>query len=234
MSITWNLLRERICDKALEKCGVLGSGEQPDNDDRNVALEALDGILKNLLWYGYSWPKTVSGSTTLSALALAPTILLPADYYTGAKFFYVDNSNPALPQEILLPIQTADQWRMLPNKNAQAIRPDRVYVDNFNVTWPWPLSTTAITINLYYQAVIADTVVNSVVALDSPWMIGLVYGVAAEIGAEFNVPDNKLMRFEAKWADQRNLGLMNEGAPLPDRVSVDDYGSYPGPWRWPV
>lgn len=233
MSITWNLVRERICDKALEKCGVLGAGEQVSPDDRSLCLEALDGVLKNLLWYGYSWPKTVSSSTALSLLAGITNTILPADYYTGAKFFWVDNTNPARPQEILLPIQTADQWRSITDKLAPATRPDRVYVDNFNVVWPWPVPNVNVTVNLYYQAVIADTVVNSNTPLDSPWMLGLVYGVAAEVGAEFNVPDSKLARFEAKWAEQRALGLMNEGAPLPDRVSVDDTGGWPGPWRWP-
>lgn len=218
MSITWTLLRERVCDKALEKCGVLGAGEQVDADDRNVCLEALDGILKNLLWYGYSWPKTLSGSTPLSCLATVQTKVLPADFYTGADFKYVDSSG----NEIELPILTADQWRDLTKKSATANYPDRVYVDNFNVLWLYPIPTQNITINCYYQAVITDSVLNTAAPLDSPWVLGLIYGVCSEVGDEFNVPAEKMARFEAKWAMQRNLGIMNEGAPLPDRVSVDD------------
>lgn len=218
MSITWTLLRERVCDKALEKCGVLGAGEQVDVDDRNVCLEALDGILKNLLWYGYSWPKTLSGSTPLSCLANVQTKVLPADFYTGADFKYVDSSS----NEIELPILTADQWRDITNKAQKAAYPDRVYVDNFNVLWLWPIPNQNITINCYYQAVITDSVLNTAAPLDSPWVLGLIYGVCCEVGDEFNVPQDKMARFEAKWAMQRNLGIMNEGAPLPDRVSVDD------------
>lgn len=231
MSVTWNLVRERICDKALEKCGVLGSMEQADPDDRLVCLEALDSVLKNLLWHGYSWPKTVSAFLAIPSLAAVQTMPLPTDFYTGAMFKYVDNTNPLRPQEIDLPIQTASQWRLIPDKLATAIRPDRVYVDNFNVAWLWPIPTVNITINVYYQAVVEDTVVNTNTNLDSPWMLGLIYGVAAEIGDEFNVSPDKMARFEAKWAQQRTLGLMNEGAPLPDRVSVDDTAGYP--WRWP-
>lgn len=228
MSVTWNLFRERVCDKALEKCGVTGDGEPVSAGDRNLCLEALDGILKNLLWYGYSWPKTVSGATALTCLANVATKTLPTDFYTGAKFKYVDSTNPLLPQEIDLPVITADQWRSITSKSQTAARPDRIYVDNFNVAWLWPVPSVQVTINLYYQAVIADTVVNSNTPLDSPWLLGLVYAVAAEVGSEFNVPDNKLTRFEAKWAQQRTLGLMNEGAPLPDRVAVDDCGGWPG------
>jgi hypothetical protein len=61
LTTSWTLTRERICDKALEKCQRLGVGRTVSADDRALCLEALDGILKNLHWYGYSWPKTVSG-----------------------------------------------------------------------------------------------------------------------------------------------------------------------------
>lgn len=218
MSITWNLVRERIASKALEKCRVTGAMESPDTSDMNLALEALDGILKNLLWFGYAWPKTVSSSTPLSALAGVQTITLPTDFYTGAGFRYVDTSG----NEIGLPIQSTEQWREIIKKNSTAVYPDRVYVDNFNVLWLYPIPTANLTINCYYQAVIADTVAVSNTALDSPWMIGLVYGVAAEIGDEFNVPMDRLQRFETKWALQRGIGIMVEGGPLPDRITVSD------------
>lgn len=218
MSTNWTLLRERVCDKALEKCGVLGAGEQVDADDRNVCLEALDGILKNLQWYGYTWPKTFSDKTALACSANVQTKVLPTDFYGGAEFKFLDASS----NEIELPILTTDQWRALTKKSATASYPDRCYVDNFNVLWLYPIQTQAITVNCYYQAVITDSVINTAAPLSSPWMLGLVYGVASEVGDEFNVPADKLARFEAKWAMQRNLGIMNEGAPLPDRVSVDE------------
>lgn len=218
MTITWNLLRERVASKALEKCLVTGAMESPDTSDMNLALEALDGVIKNLLWYGYSWPKTVSGSTALTAVANVQTVTLPTDFYTGAGFKYVDASG----NEVWLPIQSTQQWREIVKKNSTAVYPDRVYVDNFNVLWTYPIQTANLTINCYYQAVVADTTVNANTPLDSPWMLGLVYAVAAEIGSEFNMPTEKLQYFEAKWAAQRTLGIMVEGGPLPDRITVSD------------
>ena len=218
MAIIWTLLRERVASKALEKCLVIGAMESPDTADMNLALEALDGVLKNLLWYGYAWPKTVSSSTALTTTANVATVTLPTDFYTGAGFRYVDASG----NEIGLPIVATEAWREIILKSSKASYPDRVYVDNFNVLWMYPIPNQVITINCYYQAVIADTSANAATALDSPWMLGLVYGVAAEIGDEFDVPNDKLQRWEAKWAMQRNLGIMVEGGPLPDRITVSD------------
>lgn len=218
MTITWTLLRERVAGKALEKCRVTGAMESPDTSDLNLALEALDGVLKNLLWYGYSWPKTVSSSTALSCLSGVQTKTLPADFYTGAGFRYVDASG----NEIGLPIVSPEEWREIVKKTGTAAYPDRVYVDNFNVLWLYPAPNQTITVNCYYQAVIADTTANAATALDSPWMIGLVYGVAAEIGDEFAVPVERLQRFEAKWAAQRTLGIMNESPTGTDRITVSD------------
>lgn len=218
MSITWNLLRERVASSALEKCLVVGATDSPDTADMTIALEALDGVLKNLLWYGYAWPKTVSSFTTLTTTANIATVTLPTDFYTGAGFRYVDASG----NEIGLPIVATEAWREIILKSTKASYPDRVYVDNFNVLWMYPIPNQIITINCYYQAVIADTVAVSNTPLDSPWMLGLVYGVAAEIGDKFDVPLDKLQRFDTKWATQRTLGIMVEGGPLPDRITVSD------------
>lgn len=220
-TVDWTLTRERIADKALEKCGRLGVGRIVSADDRNLCLEALDGILKNLLWYGYSWPKTISAFTALSCLATVASKTLPQDFYGGATFKYVDASG----NEVPLPLMSTEQWRAITLKsgtNAQAAYPYRVYVDNFNVLWLNPIPNQNITINCYYQKVTADSTVGASVDLDSPWMLGLVYGVSCEVGDEFNVDDKKMQRFELKWREQRALGIMNETSPGPDRVTVSD------------
>lgn len=220
MSVTWNLTRERIADKALEKCGRLGIGRPATASDRSLCLEALDSVLKNLLWRGYSWPKTASASVPLSLTSNLASIALPQDYYTGGRVNYVDASGNEVP--LPLPI-TAEEWRLTPLKTTQASYPVKVYIDNFNVLWPYPRTNQTVTLNLYYQKVISDSSANSNVDLDSPWILGLVYGVAAEIGDEFNVDEKKLARFEAKWDRQLRLGaIMNEGPPGPDRVTVSD------------
>lgn len=218
-AVDWNLTRERIADKALEKCKRLGIGRAASAADRALCLEALDSVLKNLHWRGYSWPKTISAFSTLSLTSNLASIALPQDYYTGARLNYVDASGKEVP--LPLPI-TPEEWRLIPSKTTQASYPIQVYIDNFNVLWPYPRTNQTVTLNLYYQKVINDSVASSNTDLDSPWMLGLVYGVAAEIGDEFDVDPAKIARFEAKWAFQLQLGIMNEAPPGPDRMTVSD------------
>ena len=218
MSVTWSLTRERIADKALEKCLRLGIGETTNADDRALCLEALDGLLKNLLWHGLSWPKTISSFYPVAFLAAQQSNALPTDFYTGAQLFYVNSSA----QEIPLPIDTAQQWDSIPLKSNTAVYPTEAYIDNFNKLWIYPIPTASLTINLYYQQVISDSVAASAVDLDSPWYLALSYGVAAEVGDEFGVSAARIARFEAKWREGRDLGIMNERPPAPDRMTVSD------------
>lgn len=214
----WSLTRERICDKALEKCNRLGIGRTANADDRNLCLEALDSVLKNLLWHGLAWPKTV---TAFSALAFTSGLTfkaMPTDYYGGATIKYVDSYG----NEIPLAQYSTEQWRAITLKSTQAAYPYGAYIDNFNVLWLYPVPNAALTINCYYNKVILDSVAASSVDLDSPWILGLVYGVAAEVGDEFGLDPARLARFETKWAQQRALGIMNEAAPGPDRITVRD------------
>lgn len=219
MSVNWTLTRERICDKALEKCKRLGIGRPASASDRSLCLEALDGILKQLLWYGYSWPKTISAFSTLSLTSNLVSIALPNDYYTGGRLNYVDASGNEVP--LPLPI-TPEEWRLIPLKTAQTSYPIKVYIDNFNVLFPYPRTNQTVVLNLYYQKVISDSAAGLSTDLDSPWLLGLAYGVAEEVGDEFGVDEKKLLKFEAKWAQQRSLGIMNEAPPGPDRMTVSD------------
>lgn len=214
----WTLTRERICDKALEKCKRLGVGETVASEDRSLCLEALDSILKNLLWYGYSWPKTASGFSTLAFTAALQFKAMPTDFYTGAQINYVDASG----QEQPLPLITTEQWKDIKLKTTQAAYPIQGYIDNFNVLWLYPIPSAALTLNVYYQKVTLDSVAQSSLELDSPWLLGLVYGVASEVGDEFGVEEKKVARFEAKWREARALGIMNEAPTGLDRMTVSD------------
>lgn len=214
----WSLTRERICDKAMEKCGRLGVGETVQAEDRSLCLEALDSILKNLLWYGYSWPKTASGSSALAFTAGLAFKAMPTDFYTGAKLNYVDASG----QEQPIPLLTTEQWTNIKLKTTQAAYPIEGYIDNFNVLWLFPVPSAALTVNVYYQKVTANSVAQTSLELDSPWILGLVYGVAAEVGDEFGVDEKKIARFETKWREARAMGIMNEAPTGLDRMTVSD------------
>lgn len=218
MSVTWTLTRERIADKALEKCQALASGGTPDAADRALALEALDSILKELPWHGYSWPKTVSGQAALTFTAATQTVSLPADYYGNAIITYLDASL----NEIGLPLVALLEWNRIVRKTDTAAYPIYGFLDNFNVLWLWPIQTANVTAKISYQKVIDDTAASTSPNLSSAWIRGLVTGVAAEIGDEFSVQAQKIDRWDKKWAYLRNLGIQNQSYPEVDRVTVCD------------
>jgi hypothetical protein len=121
-----------------------------------------------------------------------------------------------------LPPSSTEQWNSIVLKSTQAAYPIQFYIDNFNVLWLYPVPSAALSLKLYYQKVISDSAASSSVDLDSPWLIGLPYGVAAEVGDEFGVDPKRLARFEAKWALHRDRGIRNEASPGPDRMQVSD------------
>lgn len=216
----WSLLRERICDKAMEKCGALGIGETPEPEDRSLCLEALDSVLKNMMWHGYTWAKSlVSTATALAFTSGLTNIALPQDFYQVVRVKYLDLSG----NEIGLPLMTADQWTDLIQRSFAAPYPLQGFIDNFNKLWLWPVPNGNVTVNLYYQSVILNSVPNAQVDLDSPWMLALPYGVACEVCDEYDVSAAKVARFEAKWAYQLKLGIQNEAPNPPNQMRVDNY-----------
>lgn len=215
---TWTLTREALADRVLMKCGRLAAGESADADDRALVVQALDSVLKNLAWRGYGWPKTTSSSSTITLTAATANVTLPTDFYSLNALNYVDASGQESPIEII----DFPTYKAIAKKTQAATYPLKGYVDNFNVLWVWPVQAANVSAKLYYQKIVEDSTANSATALDSPWMLGLVYGVAAEVGDEFGVPAQKMARFEGKWQQQLTLGVQNEAPPTPDRVLMDD------------
>ena len=217
MTTAWTLTRERLCDKAMEKCGALGVGETPSAADRSLCLEALDGLLKTLAWDGYAWPKYSQTSSALTYLAATPTVTMPTDFYDAEMLFYTDSSG----NDKQLARLTADQWADIPNKAATGSFPVKYWMNEAHVAYIWPIPTANVSGKLWYQKIIDDSVAGSPVDLDSAWNIGLVYGIAAEIADEFDVPEPKIARFMAKWDAFKRKAIQNTSFTRPYCVSVD-------------
>ena len=216
MSVTWSLTRERIADKGLEKVKAIAAGGTPEAADRSLALEALDGLLKELPWHGFSWPKTVSGQTSLTLVAATQITALPSDYYGNAVLTYLDASLNELPIGL---VQFAD-WNAIIQKTQAAKYPKYGYIDNFLVLRTWPIQSANVTAKLVYQKVIDDTVASTAPDVNNQWFLSLPYGIAAEIGFEFGRPLSEIQAFSAIWAQRRDLGIANQTFPAPDRVQV--------------
>lgn len=218
MSTNWTLARERICDKALEKCGVLGVGESAAAEDRTLCLEALDGVLKTLPWFGYQWPKTVSGQASLTLTANTNPTNLPSDYYGSPLLSYLDASG----NEIPLPIIPLEQWMAIPYKTQAAGYPLMAYIDRLNKLYTWPLQNQNVSARLSYEQIIDDSAAGTQPDVTQPWLLALPWGVAAEIGAEYGTPLQTMQVIEAKWKLYREIGVQNTSYPPVAAVQVDD------------
>ena len=217
MSTTWTLTRERIAALALEKCGY-EPGVTADSAHTAIALEALDGLLKELPLYGYSWPKTVAGQAALTLTAATQQTSLPADYYGQPIITFVDAST----YEIPLKLVTLPEWMAISNKSATASYPTMGFIDRSDVLWTWPIQTANVSAKISYQQIIDDTAASTAPDVGSTWHLALATGVASEIGDIFGVPASTLQRWEQKWANKRALNIMNQHYPPIDRMTVED------------
>ena len=216
MATAWTLTRERLADKSLEHCGVLGVGKVPAYEDRGLALETLDGMLKELPIYGYSWPKVANAQTSITLLTATNPTALPTDYYGSLMPELVGADLDESPFRLI----TLAEWNAIADKDYAAAYPDRGYIDPSRRLWTWPVQTASRTLKVFYQKVIDDTVASTSADISVPFLMGLAYGIAANIGDAFGVSEKKLQRFEAKWSVARGRGI-NADVPLaPIRIEA--------------
>lgn len=218
MTTTWNLTREQIAKAALRKVGNIARGETPSQDDLNIAYEALDGILKELPLYGYSWPQIATAPAALTLLANVPTVSLPSDYYGNPIVTYLDASG----NEISLSLLSLSEWNEIIRKTDASAYPQFGYIGPDNVLHVWPVQTTNVSARLMYQKILSDTSPNVVSGIDQTMVQGLIYGVSAEIGDEFNATAEQISRWTAIWIGRRSLGIMARTYASPGRITVDD------------
>jgi len=208
MPTAWTLAAADVCTDALEHLGVIGAGEAASGEDMQVALRALDGVLKELPLAGYAWPK-LSGETALP-WAVGQTIPLPDDYF-GAPALWraVDGRKVALTQ-----IPHA-RWVQMVDR-AAAGTPTHFYIapDQVLSLWPVPAADPALT--LQYQRIVGDA--DGPVTLDVPqYMLNaLGYGVANELTLKFDTPDARAQVIAGRWQAKRAAALEYaiESAPI--------------------
>jgi len=225
MATVWSLTRERIADKALGKCGVLGVGKTPSDEDRTLALEALDAILKELPLYGYVWPKvntaqtdlTLNANTSPTGVPDANATTLPTDVYALINIMMVNADG----NEYELYPMTLLEWEAVADKDLTADYPTHYYLGPDQRLWTWPIQTSNRTAKVRYQRIIDDTVSGQAPDIGVPWIRGLIKGIAAEIGDEFGVPASDIQRWESSWIETRTRGISATNK-VPFTIEVED------------
>ena len=218
MTTAWTLTAEEICRDALEHLGVVGAMETVNASDQQIALKALDGVLKELPLYGYVWPK-LSGEVALTwGGAGAQTMVLPADYYNFPAAWKLLNGQ-RMP---LTPIAHAD-WVQMTNRAATG-PVTHFYISPANVfyMYPTPNEATDPAVTLQYQRIVDDAVASLTADVLQTMKNPLGYGVANELKFKFMLDKVDRDDIERTWGMKRGMAIESALSFTPISVAVQD------------
>lgn len=208
MPAAWTLAAAEVCTDALEHLGVIGAGEAASGDDMQVALRALDGVLKELPLNGYVWPK-LSSETSLAWTA-GQTIPLPADYF-GAPVVsrIVDGKKVGLTQ-----VPHA-RWIQMTDRTA-AGTPTHFYIGPDSTLYLWPVPDSDPAVTLQYQRIVDDAEETAQPDVPQYMLNALGYGVAHECVLKFDTPPTRAQTIAERWMSKRAAALEYaiESAPI--------------------
>lgn len=215
MSTTWTLAAQDICSDALKHCGAIAANETPSAVDMQLALRALDGLLKTMPLAGYNWPK-LSGEVPLVWTGVQ-TMALPADYYSYPVVWilYLGNKIP------LKQISHA-YWVNLTNKATTAPLPNSFYIDPSNTLYLWPIPPGDPVATIQYQKIINDVVQGAMPDVLQTWLNPLGWGVASEICMDITVPAAERAEIAQRWGAKRTGALESSIPSEVITVSVAD------------
>lgn len=209
MSTAWTLAGAEVCTDALEHLGVIGAGEAANGDDMQLALRALDAVLKELPLAGYTWPK-LSAEVAL-AWAGDQAVPLPDDFF-GAPVVWrlVDSRKIALIQ-----IPHA-RWMQMADRGSAAGTPTHFYVGPDQVLNLWPTPAADPLLTLQYQRIVSDADATSTPDVPHYMLNALGYGVANELTLKFDTPDARAQVIATRWQSKRAAALEYaiESAPI--------------------
>lgn len=219
MATTWTLPVQDILTDALQLIGALGAGETASAEDNDVAMRALQGILKELPLHGVSWPKVTVDPVSLAWDAASPAkVTLPADYFGVPHCYYLaDDGGKAA-----LRVVAKAEYEALPDPAATAERPELIYIgpNNTALLYPVPMSDPGLT--LTYQAITSDATLAAAPDVAQTWIAGLGLWVANEIAPKFNVDMATRQDIAARFMPRRQLMLAYACETAPISFTVAD------------
>ena len=217
MATAWTLTAQGICNDALEHLNVLGSGATATAPDMQLALKALDGVLKELPLFGYVWPK-LSGEVALTWGGTGvQTIALPADYYGYPVAWKLLNGQRVPLKEI----PHGDWVQMLDRATTGPVT--HFYISPARVSYLYPTPTAADpTVTLQYQKIVDDAATTTSPDVLQFWINPLGYGVANEMKFKFGLSKSERDDIERMWSMKRSLALASSISSAPISFEVDE------------
>lgn len=219
MATSWTLPVQDILTDALQLIGVIGAGQTASAEDHAIALNALQGILKELPLHGVSWPKVTSEPVSLAWDAGTPSeVTLPADYFGVPYVYYADS----LGQQVALDVLTKARYDAIGNKSATALYPQSVYIAADNTAYLHPIPTSNPSLKLTYQAITTDATLSASPDIAQTWVGGFGLWVANEIAPKFGVDMMTRQDIGQRFLARRSLMLAYATETAPISFTVAD------------
>lgn len=203
MSTTWTRTAQQICTDALQHLSVLGSGETATSADMQLALGALDTVLKELPLAGFSWPQ-LSDEVALTYVQGVQTMALPADYFAYPVAWKTVNGEKSPLTQI--PHAT---WVQMADRNKTGEAATHFYISPAKAFYMWPNVSADPVITLQYQKIVQDASATSSTDLPQFWIGALGYGVANELALKYGIPQGTRVEIAQRWAAKREKALEN-------------------------
>lgn len=217
MATAWTLTRERIADRALERCRRLGAGQTPSSEDRALAIEELDAILKELPSRGLVWPRLTPAASSLVVSTGTQTVSLPADYVGDLVMTMIGSDG----YEHDFPLIQTTEWSGIENKALTGNDPTKGWISPSNVLNVWPVPTRNVTFKLFYSRMYDDTVASTAPGVTHPMIGMLSYWVAERVGDTFGLPESRIQRFRAVWEEGLSRAINAQIPQGPIRITAE-------------
>lgn len=227
--MAWTLTAIEVIRGALQLCGAIGVGENVTDEDADLCLDSLTGVIKELPLQGYSWPQIGSTPVAVTWSIGTPSVVTPpADFFEVTFLKYRDASNV---DRLLTRIPKWNYEQLDLTKTATYPKLYYVAPDLSFKLWPAPTQNPNLT--LTYQSIIPDPILTSTPTIQQQYLNCLQYFLADEISLKYGVPQDIRVELSARAAQKKFLMTQWAIDQGPIVISVDDY-CYPnnGPLEW--
>lgn len=213
---TWQLQRDQIISAALRKVGF-AEGETPNSTQIDNAAEALNSLIQS--WRADGMPvwamTTFSFSPTANQMTYTIGVGQVLNTPAPMKMTEAIRVNTQSGIRVPLNIYTDYDFKLLSNFAYTLGTPVQIYYQPLGETgtiklWPIPDSVFAAgdTIEITYQRPFQDFDTST----DTPdfpsyWTRAIIYGLAAELSAEYGLPLQDRGYLEKKAAETKDLAL---------------------------
>lgn len=222
MSTTFNRTRNQMATLVLKKLGVVASGGTAASADMEDVYEAIDLRLKEIHKLGIFWRKVDETALSISLTANQSSASATVDILFPISMTVVDGSLDQ-PVDIIGRVEYA----ALENKAEQGTPTKALWKGSAEFLFH-PVQTAATTANLIYEKIADDTADATAPDVEQSMMRSLATIVAYDVGDEYGIPEQKMMRWKGEAAQaERDIRKLGAERKAYSRVAVDDFDDRP-------